>query len=178
MSKNNHKMVKSYLRYEPALSFGVITSVDSNISYDSSGKYLLAGALEKVGVWHMRQGVCNKTLAPTASSSSRGHALAVTSLASSPTSFVISSSNPFYLFCFVFFLKDILQLVNVVVLFIYFLSYCACCYKLEECVPIRSLDSSVVTFPIFLFCHQNKLTLDNFKYFMVALVASGFEAVF
>lgn len=112
-------MVKSYLRYEPALSFGVITSVDSNISYDSSGKYLLAGALEKVGVWHMRQGVCNKTLAPTASSSSRGHALAVTSLASSPTSFVISSSNPFYLFCFVFFLKDILQLVNVVVLFIY-----------------------------------------------------------
>ncbi|KAJ6699226.1 WD REPEAT-CONTAINING PROTEIN 3 [Salix purpurea] len=43
-------MVKSYLRYEPALSFGVIVSVEGNIAYDSSGKHLLTPALEKVVV--------------------------------------------------------------------------------------------------------------------------------
>ncbi|XP_050227570.1 uncharacterized protein LOC126677138 [Mercurialis annua] len=77
-------MVKAYLRYEPATSFGVIASVESNITYDNSGKHLLAPALEKVGVWHVRQGVCTKTLAPTSSSSSRnGASLAVTSVVSS-----------------------------------------------------------------------------------------------
>lgn len=89
------EMVKAYLRYEPARSFGVIVSGDSNIAYDSSGKHLLAVALEKVGVWHVRQGVCTKTLAPTLSSSSRGGpALAVTSIASSQSSFVIFGSLP------------------------------------------------------------------------------------
>ncbi|XP_031280863.1 WD repeat-containing protein 3 [Pistacia vera] len=78
-------MVKAYLRYEPAAAFGVIVSVDSNITYDSSGKHLLAPALEKVGVWHVRQGVCTKSLA-TSTSSRAGPSLAVTSLASSPSS--------------------------------------------------------------------------------------------
>lgn len=81
-------MVKAYLRYEPAATFGVIVSVDSNITYDSSGKHLLAPALEKIGVWHVRQGVCVKTLAP--SPSSRGPSLAVTSVASSSSSLVAS----------------------------------------------------------------------------------------
>lgn len=82
--------MKAYLRYEPAASFGVIVSGDSNIAYDSTGKFLLAAALEKVGVWHVRQGVCNKTLAPALSSTSRGPNLAVTSIAASPSSLVAS----------------------------------------------------------------------------------------
>ena len=79
-------MVKAYLRYEPASAFGVIVSVESNITYDSSGKHLFAPALEKLGVWHVRQGVCTKTLSP--SPSSRGPSLAVTYVASSSSSLV------------------------------------------------------------------------------------------
>ncbi|KAK7284988.1 hypothetical protein RJT34_19743 [Clitoria ternatea] len=79
-------MVKAYLRYEPAASFGVIASVDSNIAYDSSGKHLFSPALEKIGVWHVRQGICTKTLTP--SSSSRAPSLVVTSIASSPSSLI------------------------------------------------------------------------------------------
>ncbi|CAH2079037.1 unnamed protein product [Thlaspi arvense] len=74
-------MVKTYLRYEPAASFGVITSFDSKIAYDSTGKHVLAPALEKVGIWHVRQGICSKTLVP--SSSRSGPSLAVTCIASS-----------------------------------------------------------------------------------------------
>ncbi|XP_043700893.1 WD repeat-containing protein 3 [Telopea speciosissima] len=81
-------MVKSYLRYEPATVFGVVVSVDSNISYDSTGKHLLTPALEKLGVWNVRQGVCSKTLSPSPSSS--GPSLAVTSIASSPSSLIAS----------------------------------------------------------------------------------------
>ncbi|XP_059305925.1 uncharacterized protein LOC132057366 [Lycium ferocissimum] len=84
-------MVKSYLRYEPALSFGVIVSGESNITYDSSGKHLLAAALEKIGIWHVRQGVCTKTLTPLPSSNSKGPSLAVTSIASSSSSSHIAS---------------------------------------------------------------------------------------
>ncbi|XAR69159.1 hypothetical protein NMG60_11000645 [Bertholletia excelsa] len=83
-------MVKAYLRYEPAKSFGVIVSVDSNIAYDSSGKHLFVPALEKVGVWQVRQGICTKTLSPPPSSSSRGPSRAVTSIASSSSSQVAS----------------------------------------------------------------------------------------
>ncbi|XP_050384368.1 uncharacterized protein LOC126800981 [Argentina anserina] len=77
-------MVKSYLRYEQAAVFGVISSGDSNITYDCSGKHLLAPALEKIGVWHVRQGVCTKTLTP----SSAGKPISVTSIASSPSSLI------------------------------------------------------------------------------------------
>ncbi|GFP85559.1 uncharacterized WD repeat-containing protein c3d6.12 [Phtheirospermum japonicum] len=83
-------MVKLYHRYSAASAFGVIVSVDCNITYDSSGKHLLAGALEKLGVWHVRQGVCTKNLAPSPSSSSRGPSLAVTAVASSPTTLFAS----------------------------------------------------------------------------------------
>ncbi|CAN6916134.1 unnamed protein product [Brassica oleracea] len=79
-------MVKAYLRYEQASSFGVITSLESNISYDSTGKHVLAPALEKVGIWHVRQGICTKTLVP--SSSRVGKSLAVTSIASSASTSV------------------------------------------------------------------------------------------
>ncbi|KAK1429457.1 hypothetical protein QVD17_11666 [Tagetes erecta] len=84
-------MVKSYLRYEPATAFGVIASVDSNICYDNSGKHLLAPALEKVGVWHVRQGVCAKTLTPA--TQSRGHSIAVTSIATVPSSSCLIASG-------------------------------------------------------------------------------------
>ncbi|CAN4121479.1 unnamed protein product [Withania somnifera] len=84
-------MVKAYLRYEPAASFGVIVSGESNIAYDNSGKHLLVPALEKIGIWHVRQGVCTKTLEPLPSSNSKGPSLAVTSIASSPFSSHIAS---------------------------------------------------------------------------------------
>jgi U3 small nucleolar RNA-associated protein 12 len=90
-------MVKAYFRYEPAAAFGVIVSGEANIVYDSSGKHLLAPALEKVGVWHVRQGLCTNTLAP--SPASRGPSLAVTSIASSPSSSLVEA---FFLFFFVF----------------------------------------------------------------------------
>lgn len=82
-------MVKAYLRYEAASAFGVIAS-ECNITYDTSGKHLLAAALEKLGIWHVRQGVCAKTLAlsPSSSSSSQGPSSAVTSIAASPSSLV------------------------------------------------------------------------------------------
>lgn len=85
-------MVKSYLRYEPAAAFGVISSVDSNITYDTTGKHLLVPALEKIGVWHVRQGVCAKTLTPL--TQSRGPSIAVTSIAAVPSSsFLIASGH-------------------------------------------------------------------------------------
>ncbi|KAH0467263.1 hypothetical protein IEQ34_004501 [Dendrobium chrysotoxum] len=83
-------MVKAYLRYEPRLVFGVIVSVDSNISYDPSGKHLLAGALDSVAVWDIKKGICSTSLSPSSGSS---HSLAVTSIASSPSSSSSSSSS-------------------------------------------------------------------------------------
>lgn len=84
-------MVKAYLRYEPAAAFGVIVSVDCNITYDSSGKHLLAAGLEKLGVWHVRQGICTKALTPSPTSMSRGPKLAVTAIAASQSSLVLLS---------------------------------------------------------------------------------------
>ncbi|KAL5546056.1 hypothetical protein UlMin_005743 [Ulmus minor] len=81
-------MVKAYLRYDPAATFGVIVSFGSNITYDSSGKHLLAPALERIGVWHVRQGICTRTLDP--SPASRGPSLAVSSIAASPSTLVAS----------------------------------------------------------------------------------------
>ncbi|XP_057779260.1 LOW QUALITY PROTEIN: uncharacterized protein LOC130997849 [Salvia miltiorrhiza] len=81
-------MVKAYLRYEPAAVFGVIVSVDCNITYDSSGKHLLAAGLEKLGVWHVRKGICTKALAPSPTSTSRGPKLAVTAIAASQSSLI------------------------------------------------------------------------------------------
>ncbi|KAM3341247.1 WD repeat-containing protein 3 [Capsicum galapagoense] len=79
-------MVKAYLRYEPAASFGVIVSGESNITYDNSGKHLLAPALEKIGIWNVKLHNCTKTLELLSSSSSNGPSLAVTSIAVSPPS--------------------------------------------------------------------------------------------
>ena len=116
-------MVKSYLRYEPAAAFGVIASLESNISYDSSGKFLLSPALEKVGVWHVRQGVCSKTLSPSASFN--GPSLAVTSIASSPSSLVhtvcVCVCDPFSVLDWKF-LEDELNFIRVWII-VYVLSF-------------------------------------------------------
>ncbi|RLN20712.1 hypothetical protein BBJ28_00021076 [Nothophytophthora sp. Chile5] len=49
-------MVKSYLRYERACSFGVIASLEGNVIYDATGRFALAPALQDVAVWNVRQG--------------------------------------------------------------------------------------------------------------------------
>ncbi|KAG6578194.1 WD repeat-containing protein 3 [Phytophthora cinnamomi] len=49
-------MVKSYLRYERACSFGVIASLEGNVLYDASGRFAIAPALQDVAVWNVRQG--------------------------------------------------------------------------------------------------------------------------
>ncbi|TXG58421.1 hypothetical protein EZV62_016250 [Acer yangbiense] len=79
-------MVKAYLRYEPAAAFGVIVSVDSNITYDSSGKHLLVPALENVGVWHVASGYADGSIRiwdsekGTCETTLNGHKGAVTAL--------------------------------------------------------------------------------------------------
>jgi U3 small nucleolar RNA-associated protein 12 len=50
-------MVKAYLRYELAGSWGVIASANCNVCYDRSGKHLLSAALENVSVWNVKQAV-------------------------------------------------------------------------------------------------------------------------
>ena len=46
--------MKSYLRYEPAESFGVITSPQCNIVYDTTGNLAITGANSRVNVVNMR----------------------------------------------------------------------------------------------------------------------------
>ena len=41
-------MMKSYLRYEPSHSFGVICSPSSNATFDFSGNLILTAAVEDV----------------------------------------------------------------------------------------------------------------------------------
>lgn len=76
-------MVKSYLRYEPGLVFGVISSVDANIAYDPSGLHLLSPALDKFFLWNLKQGLAFKTFSSSTRSS---HTLAVTTIAASLSS--------------------------------------------------------------------------------------------
>ena len=47
--------MKSYLRYEPKKSFGVIASPQCNIAYDCSGNLAITGALQEISVWNIRQ---------------------------------------------------------------------------------------------------------------------------
>lgn len=78
-------MVKAYLRYEHAAVFGLVASVDANVCFDQSGKLLLAGALENLVVWNVKQGRCLHALAPSSPSSSSAKP-AVTSIACMPSS--------------------------------------------------------------------------------------------
>lgn len=49
-------MVKAYLRYELADTWGVITS-RSDVCYTSDGKFLVTAALERVQVWSVKQAI-------------------------------------------------------------------------------------------------------------------------
>ena len=48
-------MVKAYLRYEPAASWGVVASA-GGVCFDASGRLLATACLERVGVWSLKQG--------------------------------------------------------------------------------------------------------------------------
>lgn len=47
--------MKSYYRYVPAQTIGVINSPDSNVVYDFTGKLAFTGSVQTVGVWNLRQ---------------------------------------------------------------------------------------------------------------------------
>jgi U3 small nucleolar RNA-associated protein 12 len=47
--------MKSYLRYEPKKSFGVIASPQCNVTYDCSGNLAITGALQEICIWNIRQ---------------------------------------------------------------------------------------------------------------------------
>ncbi|KAI8820199.1 WD40-repeat-containing domain protein [Fimicolochytrium jonesii] len=49
-------MVKLYLRYRLAASFGLVASGGSNSLFDKTGKYAITPALENVTVWDVRKG--------------------------------------------------------------------------------------------------------------------------
>jgi U3 small nucleolar RNA-associated protein 12 len=48
-------MVKAYLRYEAAASWGVIASA-GGCAFDASGRLLATACLERVGLWSLKQG--------------------------------------------------------------------------------------------------------------------------
>jgi U3 small nucleolar RNA-associated protein 12 len=83
-------MVKAYLRYEPALTFGVIASPESNVCYDPSGRLLLAAALDRLAAWDLKRGLPSVSFAPSSSSPT----LAVSCIASSQSAAVSSSVRP------------------------------------------------------------------------------------
>ena len=49
--------MKSYLRYEPSRSFGIINSPQCNISHDYSGNLILSGAGSSILVWNVRKSI-------------------------------------------------------------------------------------------------------------------------
>ena len=49
-------MVKTYLRYVPSASVGLISTGTSNAVYDHSGNFAICPALEDVIVWHLKRG--------------------------------------------------------------------------------------------------------------------------
>ena len=48
-------MVKAYLRYDLASTFGVVAS-NSNVVYDHTGKLIITASLENICVWNVKQG--------------------------------------------------------------------------------------------------------------------------
>ena len=47
--------MKSYLRYEPKKTFGVIASPQCNVIYDCSGHLALTASLDEISIWNLRQ---------------------------------------------------------------------------------------------------------------------------
>ncbi|XP_006651048.2 WD repeat-containing protein 3 [Oryza brachyantha] len=82
-------MVKAYLRYEPALAFGVVASPESNVVYDPSGRLLLAAALDRFAAWDLKRGLPSLSFATTSPSPS----LAVSCLATFPSAAPATGSS-------------------------------------------------------------------------------------
>lgn len=61
-------MVKAYLRYEAAGSWGVVASA-GGVAFDDSGRLLATACLERVGVWSLKQGQETRMLSPPADAS-------------------------------------------------------------------------------------------------------------
>ncbi len=53
--KLERDMVKAYLRYDFASSYGVVTSA-ANPEFDASGKRLISSSLENISIWNIKQG--------------------------------------------------------------------------------------------------------------------------
>ncbi|KAK3268664.1 Dip2/Utp12 protein [Cymbomonas tetramitiformis] len=83
-------MVKAYLRYEQAGTFGVVVSPNSNVIYDHSGSKVIAAALENVVLWNLKRGTADKQLS---SSTEDVPGSEVTRLARSPTAPLFSSGH-------------------------------------------------------------------------------------
>jgi len=47
--------MKSYLRFEPSISCGIIASPSCNITYDHSGEFAITGANQQINIWNIRQ---------------------------------------------------------------------------------------------------------------------------
>ncbi|KAL5218936.1 hypothetical protein ABZP36_019620 [Zizania latifolia] len=82
-------MVKAYLRYEPALSFGVVASPESNVVYDPSGRLLLAAALDRFAAWDLKRGLPSLSFATSSPSPS----LAVSCIATFSSAASASASS-------------------------------------------------------------------------------------
>jgi U3 small nucleolar RNA-associated protein 12 len=57
-------MVKAYLRYEFAASYGVVASANANVAFDADGRHLFAPALESVARWSTRTAARTHSYAP------------------------------------------------------------------------------------------------------------------
>ncbi|OLP84339.1 WD repeat-containing protein 3-like [Symbiodinium microadriaticum] len=56
-------VAKAYLRFEAHQSVGVVTSREANVAYDVTGRLALTGCVDAVGVWNLRQGQQERSLA-------------------------------------------------------------------------------------------------------------------
>ena len=50
-------MVKTYLRYEPYKTFGVITSTLANVVFSGDSKLAISSALDDVALWDLKKGI-------------------------------------------------------------------------------------------------------------------------
>ena len=67
-------MVKAYLRYEPAASWGVIAAA-GGCAFDASGRLLATACLERVSLWSLKQGAEARAATRRTAAGARAHAL-------------------------------------------------------------------------------------------------------
>ncbi|KFM26172.1 WD repeat-containing protein 3-like protein [Auxenochlorella protothecoides] len=84
-------MVKAYLRYELASSWGVLAS-NSDICYTHDGAHLVTAALENVNIWNVKRALVVETLKAPATQSGKPVG-EITRLAASPVSDQIAAGH-------------------------------------------------------------------------------------